>query len=108
MRVETYFGAVTRAIPFRKKLLEQKSSVTFPPRNTTGCSALIPKLGIAIISSQKKPARAFSVTGSHRRHPAGGLLWGRGRLDSRPLFSERRSTPKILLREVRVAPGSGL
>jgi hypothetical protein len=33
MRVETYFGAVTRAIPFRKKLLEQKSSVTFPPRN---------------------------------------------------------------------------
>jgi len=53
------------------------------------------RLGIATIWSQKKPRGAILVTGSHRRHPAGGLLRGRGLLDARPLFSEQQSAPKI-------------
>jgi hypothetical protein len=48
------------------------------------------KLGIAAISSQKKPGKAILVMGSHRRHPAGGLLWGRRPHDERPPFSEHQ------------------
>ena len=80
-------------LPFEK--LSAQNVDGFSPRSIPIGERPPAKLGIAAISSQKKPRRAFLVTGSHRRHPAGGLLWGRRPLDQRPLFSERRNTPKI-------------